>query len=381
MENNYFLTNLKKDCNGCGVCSIVCPKKAIEMKIDDEGFMYPFINKEKCIDCGLCKRSCPNFIREINDLTKTFICKNNDDMILSRSSSGGVFYSIAKYIIEKNGVVFGVRYDKDLNVYHDYVESLDELHFFQGSKYVRSDAYKCFDKVLEFLKAGRFVLFSGTPCQCNSLKSLCKNYSQKLYTCEIICHANPSPLVYDLYKKNLENIYNKKIVNIEFRSKKNGWKNQTPIIYFDDDSYIEDNSYFYAFVREMINRPSCYNCNFCSSNRTSDFTIGDIWGLSKIDDSIVDDDSGLSLLCVNSEKGILLFEDIKESFNVYDVDKEKAFSYNHNSNLKFHKKRNKFFKLLSKNIINENNIIKYFNKYTKLSLIYRIKRLILTKIK
>ena len=49
----------KAMCCGCTACFAICPKEAIIMTEDDEGFEYPVIDENKCVRCYLCMSVCP----------------------------------------------------------------------------------------------------------------------------------------------------------------------------------------------------------------------------------------------------------------------------------------------------------------------------------
>ena len=360
----YFETLKKKDCNGCGLCSLKCPKKAITMIEDNEGFVYPVIDKSKCINCNICKNICPNHEYNLNNKIKAYAAINKNKEDLSNSSSGGMFVLLAKYVLKNNGVVFGVKYDKNLIAVHSYTLNEDELIDFQGSKYVRSVLKNSFVEVKEMLK-DKMVLFTGTPCQCQALRSfLGKDYTN-LLTCDIICHSNPSPKVFKLYKEYLERKYSKRIKNIYFRTKKIGWHCDKSIIQFVDDTEIIESSYYHAFLVELLNRPSCHNCHFCSSNRLSDFTIGDAWGIEKLLKETTNNNTGISLLCVNTDKANKTLQSIKKHVDLTEIDLNEIYKYNHNHNVKINRNRNRFFNKLSNEKINNSNIVFYLNKYSK----------------
>lgn len=376
----YFETLEKKDCNGCGLCSLKCPKKAITMIEDNEGFVYPVIDKSKCINCNICKNICPNREYNLNNKIKAYAAINKNKEDLSNSSSGGMFVLLAKYVLKNNGVVFGVKYDKNLTAVHSYTLNEDELIYFQGSKYVRSDLKNSFVEVKEMLK-DKMVLFTGTPCQCQALRSfLGKDYTN-LLTCDIICHSNPSPKVFKLYKEYLERKYSKRIKNIYFRTKKIGWHCDKSIIQFVDDTEIIESSYYHAFLVELLNRPSCHNCHFCSSNRLSDFTIGDAWGIEKLLKETTNNNTGISLLCVNTDKANKTLQSIKKHVDLTEIDLNEIYKYNHNHNVKINRNRNRFFNKLSNEKINNSNIVFYLNKYSKAPLWKAIIKKILKALK
>ena len=370
--NTFFYTFQKKDCNGCGACSLRCPQSAIRMVEDNEGFLYPKIDKYKCVQCGLCKSICSNNPNKKNE-TKTYIAINKNKDILMQSTSGGLFSVLSTYIINLGGKVFGVRYDKNLKVVHDSCDNIENLSNFRSSKYVRSDLKNSYQNIEKELKLGKYILFTGTPCQCAGLRAYLMRDYDKLITCEVICHANPSPLIFDMFKKNISKKYNDEIKEINFRNKKKyGWHSgeHTDILFKNGTEY-DIPEYTLAFLKELINRPSCHNCRFCSSNRFSDFSIGDLWGVEKVSD-IKDDNTGISLLCVNTPKAEKHFKNFKNNLIIHDIDSESAFKYNHNSNVKMHPNRKKFFELVKNGKINENNIIDSLKKYTKTPIYYRI---------
>lgn len=353
MENKYLQTYNKRECNGCGVCAQKCPVGAIMMVEDTEGFFYPKIDEEKCIKCNKCKNICSNY-NDSQGISKVFMAINKDKEELKNSSSGGMFYILAKYIISRQGIVFGVEYGDNLKVQHNYYDKIEECKKFQGSKYLRSDLRNSYEEVEKFLKQDKYVLFTGTPCQCNGLKTYLNKDYEKLILCDIICHANPSQKVFDKYIMDIEKITNKKVIKVEFRSKENGWKNQTPIITYEDGTKEERKEYFKAFVHELIGRPSCNSCKFASSERVTDFTIGDFWGIKNVLEKINDDDTGISLLTVNSEKGFEILENIKKDMEIQEVNKELAWKYNHYKNVPAHRNREKFFKKLQEESVIEN---------------------------
>lgn len=317
--NTYFNTTKKERCYGCKACEQICHKKSIEMECDREGFWYPKVNVDTCVKCNLCIKVCPynETSFKINTLNQTlaFATINKDDKVRATSTSGGVFSNISDYILDNDGVIFGVELDDSGIVKHSVAINKEGRERFKGSKYVQSDIQKSYIKAKEYLNNNKLVLFSGTPCQIAGLYSyLGKNYDN-LITCDIVCHGVPSPKVFNDYYNLMKKKYKSNITSLSFRDKINGWKTTTIKIIFDNDSkYIETGNkdkFFRLFYSHRILRPSCHQCRFAKLDRESDITIGDFWGIENYKPNMFDN-KGTSLVLLNTKKGIQLFNNIKE---------------------------------------------------------------------
>ena len=201
----------KKQCCGCTACESICPKKAIKMLPDNEGFLYPHVDKTLCVECGLCEKTCP-IIAPIkhNGIPKARIVRNNNSDIVFDSTSGGAFSAIAATLMqEKKAIIFGACYDEKLQVIHRGIDNESDLRIFRGSKFVQSSISGCFEEIKQLLKSGQVVLFSGTPCQVAGLQKYLNNIDKgKVYlnnkTKNIV--YGPS-FITDLAKYKYENSY------------------------------------------------------------------------------------------------------------------------------------------------------------------------------
>ena len=190
----------KEDCCGCNACVQRCPKQCITMQTDKEGFWYPVVNKEDCNNCGLCEKVCPVINqRESCKPIKTFAAINKDEETRLASSSGGIFSLFAEETLNAGGVVFGAAFNKNWDVEHIEIETLDGIEKLRGSKYTQSNIGNCYKKAERYLKEGRKVLFSGTPCQIAALKLFLKKDYEGLTTIDVVCHGVPSPEVWKKY--------------------------------------------------------------------------------------------------------------------------------------------------------------------------------------
>lgn len=322
----------KNKCCGCHACFNICPKNAISMQEDEKGFLYPVINEERCINCNMCQKVCPvlNKNEELENKIKVYACYNKNLNERLKSSSGGIFILLAKEIINKKGVVFGASFDENFEVKHTYVENEKELKQFMGSKYTQSKIGNIYEEVKTFLDNGRYVLFTGTPCQIEGLMAYLRKDYEKLYTQDIICHGVAAPKVWRKYLEYQKNKNKEEIKDISFRNKDYGWVSYRMKILFNTKIYSKDlgqDAYMQAFLKNICLRESCYNCSFKKKNRLSDITLADYWGINKVHPQM-NDNKGISLVLVNSTKGIELFNNIKEKILYKETDLDQAIKYN-----------------------------------------------------
>lgn len=373
----------RSECYGCSACASVCPEKCIVMSADEEGFLYPRVDQSKCIGCNLCEKYCPTKkVNCIDEIPASYASISSDQLKRQSSSSGGIFKILAEYVINNGGVVVGAAYDKSFHkVEHICIENLSSISLLSGSKYSQSELGNAFISVKDYLEKGRIVLFSGTPCQVAGLKCSLKHSYDSLLTVDVVCHGVPSPKAFEKYLIEKEEKYNSKITSVNLVDKKTGWhKRSVSINFFDNQKYTVhqyQDCFMKAFTSDIMNRPSCSKCIFKSLNYFSDITLGDFWGIEKIDPSI-DDDKGTSLVIVRSDKGKELMSIISEKAIVKEVNYIEAIKGNPaiTSSFPVHKNRSDFmyqldekkFSSLVKSYISDNNsLINKFRKKLKLN--------------
>ncbi len=307
----------KSLCTGCGACVNACTTGALIMEPDEKGFLYPRVNKELCKDCGACRSVCPGLFmpRPHERALKVVACRAADGKILEKSSSGGVFRLLAGKISAEGGCVFGAVFDGDFLVMHKKAEDASGVVSMCSTKYVQSDMKKTYSECLEALDAGKKVLFSGTPCEIAGLYGFLGGDRDGLYTCDLVCHGAPSPAFWHGYLKTLSEKYGSYPAALTFKSKRTGWHCASVEIEFENGKVyrnIKDKDPFMrAFLKNYILRESCYGCRFAGGSRQGDLTLGDFWGYRAGLSSFKDDDRGISLVMLNSEKGKKIFSEIK----------------------------------------------------------------------
>ena len=374
----------KEACCGCGACSQVCPHKCIELKEDELGFLYPVIDGTHCVQCGLCEKVCPYLNRYETPLEKpaSFACRTNEEELCAVSSSGGMFTMLAKHVIEQGGVVFGARFAEDWSVVHDYTETKGGLAAFRGSKYVQSVIGDNYQKVRNFLREGRLVMFSGTPCQVAGLNHFLVKKFNNLVTMDFVCHCVPSPKVWQSYLKELNS--GNRVSYVSFRDKSEGWSSYGIFIKNSETRPTEsgrvtekilakgnhrENIYMKAFLSNLIVRPGCTNCPTHNYTSGADITVADCWGFDKYHPEIFDN-KGMSLALLHTEKGRAIYESIHpQLFSMQIPYEEVEDTKLHNPITKsatYHHYYNAFFKQFTKGKGNTIALMeKYLNKEEK----------------
>lgn len=350
----------KADCCGCGSCMEICPKQCIAFVEDEEGFMYPKVNMQECMECGLCEKRCPviNEYKALEHEREAYGAYSKDESAREKSSSGGIFGEIAKYVLLSGGYVCGAAFDEEFKVSHIMIDSIKQLDLLRGSKYLQSINKGIYAQVKKKLEEKKIVLYSGTACQVAGLKKYLAKEYDNLLTIDVLCHGVPSPKLWKKYIDELSDIRSNRIDDVKFRNKDTGWKNfSVKIDVVGGNSVYEkhsNNPYMRLFLNNICIRPSCHACHYKSMERPSDITMGDFWGVEQKNPEL-DDDRGTSVIQINTAKGKYIFSKIKDDLIYQKVDIDVALPPTADSrrSVNMHRRRKKFFKQLDKKTIKQ----------------------------
>lgn len=344
----------KAKCTGCGACMNICPKNAISMCTNAEGFLMPEVDVTKCIECGLCKKICPKL-----DNNKSYVKENvscyammAQDDIRMISSSGGAFTLLAEKILEKGGTVCGAAWSDGYNVQHMIVNSKEELAALRGSKYAESNIGTSYRETKKMLDAGRIVLYTGMPCQIDGLLHYLQKDYENLITVDLLCRGIASNELFKRFVK--ENYKNLSLSKISFKDKKPlGWGATTSYELSNgsiEKTNIHNSIWMCAYLANIMDRQSCYSCKFNSLKRVGDISIGDFWGIGKYNEKF-NDMKGTSIIIASSQKGDDLVKSIKDKCKLLEdvpVDFGAPFNSALSSHVKATPKRTAFFEALNK---------------------------------
>lgn len=337
----------KAQCCACGACVNICPKNAISMELDECGYAYPQINKDKCVGCGACKKVCAfQNVIEKEGAKEVYASARKDTKKIFKSTSGGIFAVLAENILQKGGIVYGASMelvDGKLIIKHVGVDKLEELPKLQESKYVQSQIGFIYNEIKDKLQTGVNVLFSGTPCQVAALKTFLNKEYDNLFTVDIICHGVPNQCFFQCSMELLEKTFDGRIVEFKFRDKEKSWGHgKSKIVCVEEtgetkEHYLMSSEYTYydLFLNGLISRENCYHCKYTNNHRPGDITIGDYWGIAKMHPEFISTnggklvpENGISALIVNTDKGIQYLQEVKNELILCQSDFEKVAKAN-----------------------------------------------------
>lgn len=339
----YLLDKVKEKCYGCEACIQICPRDALSMKEDDEGFRYPLLDESLCVGCNLCHKVCPyeNMPERHGSDKYAFGGYIKDEQIKFESTSGGAFSAIVDTFCDENYVIFGAE-SKGLLVWHSYITDKKDLAKFRKSKYSQSKMRKSYQQVKEFLNDGKKVLFSGTPCQIAGLKAFLRNVNQDyLLTVEVICEGVPSPLYVRKYEQSLKKKFGVAIQSIDYRYKgrsllgNHKWDFEimrtTNMMKNNERKIIEKDRWFNPFwsvwLKHLMSRPSCYECPFATTERVADISLGDLWGVHLYCPELYGKNGGASLAVANTDKGKKILQASESKMYGHELRFEEALKY------------------------------------------------------
>jgi coenzyme F420-reducing hydrogenase beta subunit len=318
------------------------------MAKDEKGFAYPAIDYGLCNKCGLCDRICAfkDDYSAYGDNPAIYAVKNKDEDVRKNSTSGGMFAAISDKVLQDGGTVYGAGYTHRLCVCHKRAATKKERDEFMGSKYVQSDIGDSFARVKEDLDANLGVLFTGAPCQVVALKSFLRRDYQKLFTLDLVCHGVPSDKLWQDFLDVIEEDTKDRVVHAEFRNKDAGWHRPMTKLFLERGGIRRikgEQSFFQLFVVNYMLMPACHNCKFSNFRRSSDITLGDFWGIERTMPDF-DDDKGVSLVLVNSERGKTMFKDVACSLDIRQSSKKDCLQRNLQAPPPRHRDSDKFWR-------------------------------------
>lgn len=318
------IANIGKLCTGCGACKCLCPKNCIDLKQNSEGFFYPKILVDECVECGVCFNHCPELSRmRLKSVINAYAVISKEEELLSQSTSGGVFITIAKQFIKHGGVVFGTIIQSNNDVSIVAAHTLNELLNMQGSKYVQSKSSDAYREVKTCLVNNRKVLFTGTPCQIAGLYSYIGDHNN-LYTIDLICHGTPSPGFFKKHLAFLEKKFNRRAQKVVFRTKSAAYRTSYTLQIFDENCWYsrfnKQDAYYNSFMTGKSFRESCYSCSYAQVDRVGNMTMGDFAQFEKFSDFHRYEST--SSLLINDFKGEQLWKQVKNCFEFIPIDLE-----------------------------------------------------------
>lgn len=362
----------KNKCNGCKMCKDICPKHAISYKTESDGFWFPVVDYNKCINCGLCAKKCPN-LTPVKCRTKdpaVYAAWSIDPDIRLQSTSGGIFYELARQVLSEGGYVTGCVYTSDFKgAQQVIIDNMSDLPALMVSKYLQSDTENIYAATKEKLLTGKNVMFVGSPCHAAALVSFLGKEYENLIICDFLCRGTTSPKAHRKYIEWLEDKYGSRVLNLRSKDKRYGWNHFGQAVTFENGSEYfgtrQSDPRIRAYHSNLMCRMACHDCKFKQIPRVgSDLTLADFWGINP--DEVDDIEKGISLVLINTDKGKCIFEKCNERIIAVRKTLQDALKGNPSIRVSapYNKKREKFLQQLD--VLPFDKLVA---KYTKESLL------------
>lgn len=311
----------KHSCTSCQMCAAVCPKNAITISLDKDGFYRPIVDNNLCVDCSICTNICYKFDNQIEDYGKDRLASTTlygasakDVNIVKKTTSGGIADILAHKLMQGGYKCVGVVYDSEYDIAIDIIANSEaDLDKFRGSKYIQSYTFNAFKEIVNNCKNEKYAIF-GTPCHIYSIDKFLRQRKvrDQHILIDLYCHGCPSMLIWEKYiKKIKEKTFYTKIDNVNFRSKTMGWGNYTMEISTNGKiqyhSNNRHNEFFDLFFSDQVLNEACNDCKLRGTLAYTDIRLGDFWGKQYVMNL-----KGVSAVSLVTDKAKTLFAAISD---------------------------------------------------------------------
>lgn len=272
-------------CSACGACEAVCPRDAIRMEPDAYGFLHPVVDETLCDECGWCSDACikrgqRHLVQFADESYPRFYTAKGKE---SRAGAySGVFGQLVRYLVkERDAVVFGSILNEELKPVVVWTQDVQMAERFAEKRYLINDTKAAFRKVKEFLDANRFVLYTGSACECAGLRGYLKRHYPKLFLCELLCHETISNRTFGLYADMLSRRKDSKLTDIRFGDFTAGTGAGRAVLctqYENGESgrlNYGKSKYMQMIEQQLLVNEACANCSYLGKKRVGDITLAD----------------------------------------------------------------------------------------------------------
>lgn len=325
----YDLPKLKgeQDCDVCGGCLLSCEFDAIDLQLGSVNY-YPVVDGKRCIGCKKCETFCTG--RKIiskKEVEQYYLCESLDRTTVQESSSGGIFTELSKYVIEKDGIVFGAAFSEgQQEVVHIGCNSMQEIKRCRKSKYVQSNPKGIIKLLKQAVAENRWVLFTGTPCQCAAVHQIYGSYDKMLIV-DFFCHGVSNAGVFHEYMAQMG-----EVSAVDFRA--TGAEKENYYIRIcrennkDINEVISENIYGKLIISSANLKKTCFACQYAQGNHCSDLTMGDY---SFKDENLAEKGYGNhpSILAVNTKRGQGVLSEIKNCLQIEEIKDKNTVAHFH----------------------------------------------------